>query len=343
MKALSVVGPYRVEIVERPVPQLEPDEALIKTAVATICHTDHYILSGNHPFATYPVTPGHEFSGVIAAVGSAVTHIQPGARVAVQTLLPCGHCRLCRSGDINLCDSLLELGSLLPGGYEEYVVVPAAGLHPLADHFSLEDAALTEPSANAHAIVRRAGIEPGDVVVVIGPGPIGLLALQYARLQSPGQLILVGAPTDGARLDVGRQLGATETIPSPANEAARQVDALTQGRGADRVLQCAGTLSATELALAVAGLNATIVIEGVVGTAETIAVSPDELVMKQLTLRGVRGWTAKDFAAALQINQSGKIDLRPLITHRFTLDQHEAAFRMTAQYTDGVIKAAFVF
>ena len=111
MKALSVVGPYRVEIVERPVPPLEPDEALIKTAVATICHTDHYILSGNHPFATYPVTPGHEFSGVIAAVGSAVTHIQPGARVAVQTLLPCGHCRFCRSGDINLCDSLLELGS----------------------------------------------------------------------------------------------------------------------------------------------------------------------------------------------------------------------------------------
>ena len=103
-------------------------------------------------------------------MGSRVSHLTPGSRVAVQTLFPCGHCGFCWFGDINLCEDLLELGSLLPGGWEEYVVAPAMALHPIADHFSLEEAALTEPSANAHAVVRRAEIRPGDVVAVIGPG-----------------------------------------------------------------------------------------------------------------------------------------------------------------------------
>lgn len=342
MKALSVIAPHHVQVVERPIPEIKDDEALVKTAAATICHTDHYILSGEHPFARYPVTPGHEFSGVVAAVGSRVTHLQPGTRVAVQALLPCGHCRHCWRGHINLCDDLVELGSVQPGGYEEYVSVPAVALHPIADHFSLEEAALTEPSANAHAVVRRAGIETGDTVVVVGPGPIGLLVMQYAKLKNPGRLILVGLPTDARRLEVGRQLGATD-IALPPDLAIQAVYELTDGRGADRVLQCAGTVHATELALAVAGKDATIAIEGFSGTHDTIPISPDDVLIKQITLRGVRGWTVEDFAAALQINQSGRINLRALITHRFTLDEHEAAFDMTSRYTGGVIKAAFVF
>ena len=135
MKALSVIAPYQLQVVERPIPEIGDDEALVKTAAATICHTDHYILSGQHPFAQYPVTPGHEFSGVVEAVGSKVRHLKPGTRVAVQTLLPCGHCRFCWRGQINLCDNMLELGSLRPGGYEEYVTAPAYAMHPIADHF----------------------------------------------------------------------------------------------------------------------------------------------------------------------------------------------------------------
>jgi L-iditol 2-dehydrogenase len=343
MRALSVVEPHHVEIVELPLPEIRDDEALVKTAVTTICHTDHYILSGNHPFATYPAIPGHEISGVIAGIGSRVTHLTPGMRVAVQTLLPCGHCRFCWRSDINLCENLLELGSVLPGGYAEYVAAPGHALHPVADNLSLEEAALTEPSANAHAVVRRAEIEVGDTVVIVGPGPIGLLVLQYAKLESPGRLILVGTPRDAARLELGRQLGATDTIAAAGEAAIQKIAALTGGRGADRVLQCAGTLAATQLALAIAGVNATVVIEGVAGTQDTIPLSPDTVLVHQLTIRGVRGWTADDFAAALQINQSGKINLRSLITHRFTLDEHQIAFQMTGQYTDGVIKAAFVF
>lgn len=343
MKALNVVAPHQLELVERHIPEPGPDQVLVNVAAATICHTDHYILSGNHPFAKYPITPGHEFSGVVAAVGSKVTHLQPGTRGAVQTLLPCGQCRFCLRGEINVCENMLELGSLLPGGYEEYVVIPAYALHPIADDFSLEEAALTEPSANAHAVVRRAEIQSGDTVVVIGPGPIGLLVMQYAALKNPGRLILVGLPNDAPRLEVGRQLGATDTVGLPSNQAAEKIYELTGGRGADRVLQCAGSIHATALALAIASMNSTIALEGVAGTTDTIPFSPDDLLQKQITLRGVRGWTLADFSAALQINQSGRINLRALITHRFNLDEFAPAFEMTGKYTDGVIKAAFVF
>ncbi len=343
MRALSVIAPHHVEVIEQPVPDIQDDEALVKTAAATICHTDHYILSGQHPFAKYPVTPGHEFSGVVVAVGSKVTHLKPGARVAVQTLLPCGHCRFCWRGQINLCENMMEMGSLRPGGYEEYVVAPGYALHPIGDQMSLEEAAMTEPSANAHAVVRMADIQTGDSVVVIGPGPIGLLVMQYARLKNPDRLILVGLPSDEQRLEIGRQLGATDIIGLAPDEAVRKVYELTGGRGADRVLQCAGAVRATELALALAGLGSTICIEGVTGTSQTIPVSPDDILQKQITVRGVRGWTVPDFTAALQINQSGRINLRALLTHRFRLDEYAAAFDMTGNYTDGVIKAAFVF
>jgi L-iditol 2-dehydrogenase len=237
----------------------------------------------------------------------------------------------------------LELGSLLPGGYEEYVVAPAYALHPIADHLSLEEAALTEPSANAHAVVRRAGIQSGDTVVVIGPGPIGLLVMQYAKLKNPGRLILVGLPSDARRLEVGRGLGATDIVGLPSDQAITRIYELTEGRGADRVLQCAGSVRALEFALAIAGMDATIALEGVSGTSDTIPLSPDEVLLKQITLRGVRGWTVADFVSALRLNESGRINLRALITHRFSLDQFATAFKMTGEYMDGVVKAAFVF
>ena len=340
MRAISVVAPNQVELVERPVPEFEEDEALVRVAAATICHTDHYILAGQIPDLGYPVTPGHEFSGVVEAVGVRVTQIEPGARVAVQTYRSCGRCHHCRRGRINLCADMLEMGFQLPGGFEEYVVVPATLLHPINDDFSLEEAAMTEPSANAHAVVRRAAIETGDCVVVIGPGPIGLLVMQYAGLKNPGRLILVGLPGDERRLAVGRQLGATDTLALAPEAAQERILELTDGRGADRVLQCAGSTRAAELALAVAAMNATIVIEG--GGGETIALSPNDLIERQLTVRGTCGWSLPDFAAALQINQSGRIELGALLTHRFPLEEHAAAFTMTGQYSDGVIKAAFI-
>jgi threonine dehydrogenase-like Zn-dependent dehydrogenase len=191
--------------------------------------------------------------------------------------------------------------------------------------------------------VRRAEIETGNTVAVIGPGPIGLLVMQYALLKNPSRMILIGLPNDAPRLELGKQLGATDTVALAGDAAKERVFELTQGRGVDRVLQCAGSVHATALALAIAGMDATIALEGVTGTDTTIPVSPDDVLLRQLTWRGVRGWTLADFTAALQINQSGRINLRALLTHRFALDRYAEAFEITGKYTDGVVKAAFVF
>jgi L-iditol 2-dehydrogenase len=343
MKALEVAGPQSLGLVEHDVQVIGENDALVRTAVAAICHTDHYLIDGTHPSARYPVTPGHEFSGTVEAIGKDVRHLVPGARVAVQTILPCLHCRHCRHGRINLCADGEELGRLRAGGFAEYVVVPAYALHPIENGFSFEKAALTEPSANAHALVRSAEIGTGDVVAVIGPGPIGLLALQYALLKNPSRTILIGLPHDQERLALGKQLGATDTLSVLPEEAVEAIEAWTNGRGVDRVLQCAPSVDATGLALAIAGLNANVVIEGVAARDASIPVKPDELLLKQITLRGVRGWMVPDFVTALEINQSGRVDVAGLITHRFRLEEYQAAFELTAGYRDGVVKAVFDF
>jgi L-iditol 2-dehydrogenase len=208
-------------------------------------------------------------------------------------------------------------------------VVPASALHSINDDYSLEQAALTEPSANAYAVIRRAEIEAGDMVVVIGPGPIGLLVLQYALLKHPSRIMLVGLPGDERRLALGKRLGATDTLVRTSDGSQRSIQDWTDGRGADRVLQCAPSVDATAFALTIAGLNATVAIEGVAARDAVIAVKPDEILLKHLTLRGVRGWTIPDFVAALELNQSGNVDLSSLITHHFGLEDYEAAFDLT--------------
>jgi threonine dehydrogenase-like Zn-dependent dehydrogenase len=144
-------------------------------------------------------------------------------------------------------------------------------------------------------------------------------------------------------LALGKQLGATDTLAIPPQEAAQFIEDWTNGRGVDRVLQCAPSVDATALALAIAGLNATVAIEGVAARHASIPVKPDEILQKQITLRGVRGWIVPDFVTALEMNQSGRVDVASLITHRFSLDQYQAAFELTGKYQDGVVKAAFEF
>jgi L-iditol 2-dehydrogenase len=242
---------------------------------------------------------------------------------------------------VGFCDDCRELGSSLDGGWQEQVVVPARLAHPTT-RLAAHEAALTEPSACAFNAVERAGIRSGDVVVVIGPGPIGLLVQQYARLRSPGLLVLVGTPLDERRLELGRSLGADAIVASaPSPEAEEEVLALTHGRGADVVLQCVGSVDATAQALRLAGKDGRVVVEGFAGSAAEVGVSPDDLVLRQLTVRGSRGWSLDDFRSALAINGSGGVRVDPLISHRFDLSDHVEALAAAFDPASGAIKVAF--
>jgi threonine dehydrogenase-like Zn-dependent dehydrogenase len=278
----------------------------------------------------------------VAEVGARARGVAVGDRVAVQTLFPCGRCAACRDGLISCCTALLELGSIIDGGWQELIAVPAYAAHPIPDRMPLAEAALTEPSANALAVVRRAGVRASDRVVVVGPGAIGLLALQYARLRHPRRIVVVGRAADAGRLELARRLGADTTIAEDSTEAAlAAVMEATDGEGADAVLQCAGAVEATELAVACAGLNGRVVVEGVVGSRGAFPIEPDSLVIRNLTVSGMRGWRLRDFIDALELNGRGLVDLGPLITHRLRLEDFETGFALTRDVGSGAIKVAF--
>lgn len=340
MQALYTAAPGQYGLVERPLPVPAPDEALLRVAAAGLCHTDVIIREGTASHVRYPVVPGHEFSGVVAEVGAGVRSLRPGDRVAMHTIVNCGQCRPCRRGLIAACEQYDECGSKRDGGFAEYVAVPARCLYRVAGHLSLAEAALAEPAANAHSVVRQAEVRQGDRVVVIGPGPIGLLALQFARLRHPSLLVLVG--TRDQRLALGRRLGATHTVNLTRAGALAELRALL-GAGADAVLECAGTRGAVELALELAGPFGRVAIEGVLGAEETVPLAPHTLLVKGMRLIGILGWHTSDFTGALEHIESGLVDVKPLITHRLPLAQWETAFDLVTARKSEAIKVEFTF
>jgi threonine dehydrogenase-like Zn-dependent dehydrogenase len=316
------------------------DEALIKVANAGLCHTDVIVREGRADWVRYPVIPGHEFSGVVESCGKSVRNLKRGDRVVVHTLIGCGACRYCRVGDTQGCDQYAEIGTMRDGGFAEYCTVPAQYLFKLPDHVSLAEAAMVEPLANAVWAMRRAQPDLGDRVVVIGPGPIGLLAVQVSRLSHPSVLVLVG--TRERRLQLGREWGATHIVNYGEGNPLDAVRKILGNGGADVVLECAGTRGALELALQVVGRNGRIIVEGILTPEDRITIAPwDLLLVRAASLIGVSGWETSDFEKAIRLIAGGLVNVKPLITHKFSLDNWETAFNMITKHKDEAVKVEF--
>ncbi len=339
MKALCTAAPGEYGLVERPMPEPAADEALVKVVSAGLCHTDVIIRDGLAGHVRYPVIPGHELSGIVEACGPAVKGLQPGDRVAVESILWCGRCTPCRNGDTMGCENYDELGSKRDGGFAEYCTVPAQHLVRLPEHVTLEEAALAEPLANALSAVGQSDVKLGERVVIIGPGAIGLMAVRAARLANPSTLVLVG--TRDERLALGKTFGATHTVNIKRDGALDGLKGLLGGKGADATVECAGTRSAVELALDIVGWRGRVAIEGGTATEEPVALSLHVLQERSARVMGICGWLAADFARALELLSSGIIDVKPLITHTFSLDEWEAAFDMITRRKSEAMKVMF--
>ena len=324
MKALYMTSPTEYGLTDRPKPEPAADEVLVKVHKAGLCHSDVVIRSGQADHVLYPFIPGHEFSGVVEECGGLVKTIRPGDRVAIHSILSCGVCPACRENDVASCENYDECGSRRDGGFAEYCAVPARHAHKLADNVSLEEGALAEPLANACAVVRNCQIEEGDRVAIIGPGPIGLLAIQVALLDNPSQVILIG--TRDERLALGRKLGATHTVNIRNEDGRKELDAILEGKGADVVMECAGNPGALTMALEIAGRNARIAIEGSMDINDTVPIYPRKILVSAIHLIGICGWRTEDFVRALNLMASGKVDVRSLITQSLPLDAWEEAF-----------------
>ncbi|GAC1401096.1 MAG: zinc-binding dehydrogenase [Chloroflexota bacterium] len=320
-------GAYQVELREAGTPDLEPRDVLLKIGAVGVCGSDLHLWHGTAGFAVqYPVTLGHEFGGTVVAVGSEVQNVAVGDRVVCETAARiCGVCAYCRGGHYNLCPHRLGYGARADGAMADYVRARETLLHRVPEGLPWEEAALTEPACVAYnACAVKSHPRPGDVTVVIGPGPIGLMSLQVLRNTGPAHLVIVGLRRDAARLKLALRLGATEVIVADEADAVARVAELGDGLGADLVIDSVGVSATLKQSLEMVRPNGQITKIGW-GPAP-VGFSLDALVAKAATLQGSFSHTWTTWERVLGMLARRDIDVRPLL-RAYPLAAWEDAFK----------------
>ncbi len=332
MQACFLTGPGALELRDVPDPQPGPQEAVVRVEAVGICGSDAECFAGKHPLPNYPRLPGHEFSGVVAAVGSAWEGAPAGTRVAVDPAVSCGRCYACRHGRHNCCAEVSIAGVHRPGAMAEYALCRASELYPIPDAMSFEVAALVETLSIGAQAVHRAGVEPDDLVVILGGGPIGLCTLVMAR--QAGARVLLAEPLTW-RLALAEELGAEVCVNPADSSVSDAVQEFTGGYGAHVVVDATGERSAAESSLALVGSAGRVVILTL--SEEPIHVRPWQLVRQELTILGSRLTTA-DYGSLVALAASGEAPLEKLATHRYALADAERAFRAACERPEGLVK-----
>jgi 2-desacetyl-2-hydroxyethyl bacteriochlorophyllide A dehydrogenase len=320
MRAIVVERPESVSLTEIETPEPGRGEARVRSVVAGVCRTDIDILTGalDERWVRFPVVPGHEWSGVVDAVGEGVTTVEPGQRVVCEGNIGCLACARCRAGDTHLCQSYDAVGFTRSGGWGEFVVVPARILHVLPEHVSFEAAALVEPGSCVVKALGRARIEPAETVGVVGVGAMGALTIRIARLRSPGAIVAFGVRDE--ELELARALGADEAV----NVSRAEPDA----RGLDVVVETAGAVPAVELSTRLVREGGRVVLLGIAGRDQELALPADRIPLRDLSILGSVGYTTAAWAEMVALLREGLVDLDPIVTHRFPLDRFEDAFAL---------------
>ncbi|MFH1006413.1 MAG: zinc-binding dehydrogenase [Candidatus Latescibacterota bacterium] len=332
MKAVVKFGQENdmVALRDEPIPSPSDQEILLDVKAAGICGSD--IEMWRHRF-TYrvntPVIQGHEFCGVIAETGRAVVGWKVGDRVVSETsAFVCGACRYCLSGDYNMCPSRLGFGYGTNGAFARYVAVRQQILHRIPEALSFEEAAIIEPACVAYnALVVRSRIRPGDSVVVIGPGPIGLNCLQMASVAGAGRLFLVGTEADEARLGVAKELcpNAVALCGNPEDTISRVLEA-TGGYGANLVVDAAGNSETLRLSLALVCRLGQITKIG--WGPDPVAFSLDLLLTKAVTLQGTYGHSRQAWEHVIGLLDAGVLRLKPLVSHVLPISEWRRGYEM---------------
>lgn len=327
MQGTYFLGNGAFETREMPQRPLAEGEVLLKVAACGICGTDVHIYHGDKGSAevTPPVILGHELSGTVAQVGAGVTRLKPGDRVAVDPNRYCGDCHYCNIGKKQLCSNLFAVGVNRDGGFAEYCYVPEDQCYPLSDRVPLEYGAMAEPLACCLHGIDRAKIRLGDTVLVIGGGAIGLLMVQLAK-QSGASLVILSEPA-AVRRETGRQIGVDGVIDPSREDVPERLRQLTGADGVDVVIECVGNTAATAQAFSAAKRGATILLFSVPKAGAIHPLSLEEVYQKELTILGSM-INPDTHQRAVDLINRGRIQLEPIITHRFPLEQVKEAILM---------------
>ncbi|UHD47327.1 NAD(P)-dependent alcohol dehydrogenase [Aureimonas altamirensis] len=351
MKAAIFVENGRIVLDEKPIPDVGPLDALMRITTTTICGTDVHILKGEYPVAR-GLTVGHEPVGIIEKLGSEVKGYREGQRVIAGAITPSGHSYACLCG----CGSQdgpaerhgfkvaggWKFGNTIDGCQAEYVLVKdaLANLSPIPDHLS-DDEVLMCPDimSTGFSGAERGNVRIGDTVAVFALGPIGLCAVAGAKLM--GATTIIGVDTVPARMDVARRLGADHVVDFKAGDPAEQILALTDGRGVDVAIEALGTQSTFGSALKVLRPGGTLSSLGVYSGDLSIPLSAFGAGLGDYSIVSTLCPGGKErMRRLMEVCGSGRIDLKPLVTHRYKLDDIEAAYDLFANQRDGVLKVA---
>jgi alcohol dehydrogenase len=344
MRALVFRGPNQIGLEEVAIPKPGPGEAVIRVTLTTICGTDLHILKGE-----YPVKPGlvigHEPVGVIHELGVGVTDYAVGERVLVGAITPCGQCNFCLSGEWSQCGGPIggwKFGNTINGAQAEYLLVPSAqaNLAKIPDDLSDEQVVLLADIASTGISAAESGeVKIGDTVAVFAQGPIGLCATAGAKLKGAGFIIAV--ESDPVRAAMAKRMGADVVIDHTKMDAVAEIRRLTNGVGVDVAIEALGTQATFESALRVLRAGGTLSSLGVYSGKLSVPLEPfaaglgDHKIITTLCPGG-----KERMRRLMELVRHGRLDLRPLLTHSFSLENITEAYKLFGERREGVIKVA---
>jgi L-iditol 2-dehydrogenase len=358
MRALLLTEYRKLEITDLPRPTVGPSEVLVRVAACGICGSDVHGYDGSSGRRIPPIVMGHEAAGVVEEVGAAVDRAKVGDRVTFDSTIYCGQCDSCRRSAVNLCANRQVLGVSCPdyrrqGAFAEFVAVPQRVLYSLLPNMPFEHAAMIEPVSVAVHAVDRLQIQPGERAVVVGSGMIGLLVIQALRVAGCREVLAVDI--DDARLELAKQLGATETINAqpaggsgrpggcgrakgepPARQPAVDVIlALTNGDGVDVALEVVGNADALATAIGCVRCGGRV---GLVGNLSAEAPFPlQAVVTREITLFGSCA-SAGEYGRAIELVANGQIRVAPLISAAAPLEEGPKWFERLYAREPGLMK-----
>ncbi len=332
----------QLEIRDVPEPKLESGQVLLEVKAAGICGWD--IEMWRHTMANpvqVPVIQGHEFAGQIAEVAPEVNQWKPGQRVVSETSARiCGICPMCRTGNYNLCPDRKGFGYGIDGAFTKYVAVPTRCLHEIPENVTFTQAAVTEPACVAyHALIKYSSIQPGNPILIIGPGPVGIFSAMVAKAAGANPVIVAGTQKSHTRLDIALSAGADHIINVNKEDPLERIAAFTGRPDVPLVIDAAGNENALRLAIdAVAKLGQ---ITKLGWGPKPVNLSLDPLINKTARLQGTFSHTYDTWRSVISMIANRQIEPEKVITHKFRLDQWLEAFH--AVENRDALKAVFVF
>lgn len=332
MKAAVYYGVRDIRLEEVPTPQIKDREVLIKCRAAAICGTDLRIYNYGHSKIPAGKTfiLGHELAGDVVDVGAKVIGIKKRMRVFIAPNIGCGKCYLCLQGSYHLCSNYQAIGLPFDGGFAEYVRIPEQAVEQgaileIPEALSYEEAALSEPMACVYNGFKRCPVEPGDTVLIFGAGPIGIMHIMMTKFAGASKIIV--SEISNERLKKAGSLGADVLINSQTQDVEKKVLEETDGKGVDLIITACPSAQAQKIAPHLASLHGKInFFGGLPRDKDEINLSTNLIHYKELIITGSHGCNTYHCKVALDLQASGKINLKPLITNKFSLGQIKQAF-----------------